>query len=177
TRCTSFSTPPGRPGCSSSVAAATAGCTARRSARSAPSAPGGPAARSSSFPTTTRRAQSHPPTGPSALWPGDLSRDVGAERSEVSTMAEVKLDSVTKVFPGGARAVDALSLTVHDGEFLVLVGPSGCGKSTVLRIIAALEDATEGVISIDGKVITDLQPKERDVAMVFQNYALYPHMT
>ena len=92
-------------------------------------------------------------------------------------MAEVKLDSVTKVFPGGARAVDALSLTVHDGEFLVLVGPSGCGKSTVLRIIAGLEDATEGVVSIDGKVVSDLRPKERDVAMVFQNYALYPHLT
>jgi len=92
-------------------------------------------------------------------------------------MSEVKLDSVTKVFPGGARAVDALSLTVHDGEFLVLVGPSGCGKSTVLRIIAGLEDATEGVIAIDGKTVNDLQPKERDVAMVFQNYALYPHMT
>jgi multiple sugar transport system ATP-binding protein len=92
-------------------------------------------------------------------------------------MAEVKLDSVTKVFPGGARAVDALSLTVHDGEFLVLVGPSGCGKSTVLRIIAGLEEATEGVTSIDGRVVDDLRPKERDVAMVFQNYALYPHMT
>jgi multiple sugar transport system ATP-binding protein len=92
-------------------------------------------------------------------------------------MAEVKLDSVTKVFPGGALAVDALSLTVHDGEFLVLVGPSGCGKSTVLRIIAGLEEATDGVTSIDGTVVNDLQPKQRDVAMVFQNYALYPHMT
>src|SRR5262245_27816295 len=92
-------------------------------------------------------------------------------------MAEIKLDSVTKVFPGGARAVDALSLTAQDGEFLVLVGPSGCGKSTVLRIIAGLEDATEGVISIDGRVVNDLQPKERDVAMVFQDYALYPHLT
>jgi multiple sugar transport system ATP-binding protein len=92
-------------------------------------------------------------------------------------MAEVKLDAVTKVFPGGAVAVDALSLTVHDGEFLVLVGPSGCGKSTVLRIIAGLEDSTAGVVSIDGTVVNDLEPKARDVAMVFQNYALYPHMT
>jgi multiple sugar transport system ATP-binding protein len=92
-------------------------------------------------------------------------------------MAEVKLDNVTKVFPGGMRAVDQVCLTVADGEFLVLVGPSGCGKSTVLRIIAGLEDATEGTVSIDGEVVDDLPPKQRDIAMVFQNYALYPHMS
>jgi multiple sugar transport system ATP-binding protein len=92
-------------------------------------------------------------------------------------MAEVKLDAVTKVFPGGARAVDDLSLTVQDGEFLVLVGPSGCGKSTVLRIIAGLEESSEGTVAIDGNIVDALAPKERDIAMVFQNYALYPHMT
>ncbi|WP_432825507.1 ABC transporter ATP-binding protein [Dactylosporangium sp. CA-092794] len=92
-------------------------------------------------------------------------------------MAEVKLEDVSKVFAGETVAVDHVSLAVADGEFLVLVGPSGCGKSTVLRIVAGLEDATEGVVSIDGKVVNDLAPKDRDIAMVFQNYALYPHMT
>ncbi len=92
-------------------------------------------------------------------------------------MAEVKLDDVSKVFPGGTVAVDHLSLTVADGEFLVLVGPSGCGKSTVLRIVAGLEDATDGTVSIAGKEVNNLPPKERDIAMVFQNYALYPHMS
>jgi multiple sugar transport system ATP-binding protein len=92
-------------------------------------------------------------------------------------MSEVKLDHLTKRFPGGTLAVDDISLTVADGEFLVLVGPSGCGKSTVLRMIAGLEEATAGDISIGGQVVTNLAPKERDIAMVFQNYALYPHMT
>jgi multiple sugar transport system ATP-binding protein len=92
-------------------------------------------------------------------------------------MSEVKLDHLTKRFPGGTLAVDDISLTVADGEFLVLVGPSGCGKSTVLRMIAGLEEATAGDISVGGQVVTDLAPKERDIAMVFQNYALYPHMT
>jgi len=92
-------------------------------------------------------------------------------------MAEVSFDNVTKVFPGGMVAVDHLTLKVRDGEFLVLVGPSGCGKSTVLRILAGLEEATEGSVSIDGEVVDDLPPRARDLAMVFQNYALYPHMT
>ena len=92
-------------------------------------------------------------------------------------MAEVKLQNVSKVFPGGTIAVDQLSLTVVDGEFLVLVGPSGCGKSTVLRIVAGLEDATDGDVFIGGEMVNNLPPKERDIAMVFQNYALYPHMT
>ncbi len=92
-------------------------------------------------------------------------------------MSQVTLDHLTKRFPGGTLAVDDISLTVADGEFLVLVGPSGCGKSTVLRMIAGLEDVTAGDIAIDGQVVTDLAPKERDIAMVFQNYALYPHMT
>jgi multiple sugar transport system ATP-binding protein len=92
-------------------------------------------------------------------------------------MARVQLDKVSKVFPGGTTAVDGVTLDVADGEFVVLVGPSGCGKSTVLRIVAGLEEATSGTVSIDGEVVNDLSPASRDVAMVFQNYALYPHMT
>ena len=92
-------------------------------------------------------------------------------------MAQVVLDKVTKVFAGKTLAVDQVTLDVADGEFMVLVGPSGCGKSTVLRMIAGLEDVTSGTITIDGQMVNDLPPKQRDVAMVFQNYALYPHMT
>lgn len=92
-------------------------------------------------------------------------------------MAVVTLDKVTKVFDGGVKAVDSLDLDVRDKEFVVLVGPSGCGKSTTLRMIAGLEDVTDGTISIDGRIVNDVAPKDRDIAMVFQNYALYPHMT
>jgi multiple sugar transport system ATP-binding protein len=92
-------------------------------------------------------------------------------------MAEVRLEHLTKRFPGNTLAVEDVSITVADGEFLVLVGPSGCGKSTVLRMVAGLEDATDGAIYIDGEDVTNWAPKERDIAMVFQNYALYPHMT
>jgi multiple sugar transport system ATP-binding protein len=92
-------------------------------------------------------------------------------------MAQIVLDQVDKVFPGGVRAVDGLSLDIADGEFMVLVGPSGCGKSTALRSIAGLDEITSGTISIGGRVVNDLPPKDRDIAMVFQNYALYPHMT
>jgi multiple sugar transport system ATP-binding protein len=92
-------------------------------------------------------------------------------------MAQIVLDHVDKVFPGGVRAVDGLSLDISDGEFMVLVGPSGCGKSTALRSIAGLDEITSGTISIGGRVVNDLPPKDRDIAMVFQNYALYPHMT
>src|SRR5215469_13976109 len=92
-------------------------------------------------------------------------------------MAQIVLDRVDKVFPGGVRAVDDLSLDIADGEFMVLVGPSGCGKSTALRSIAGLDEITSGTISIGGRVVNDLPPKDRDIAMVFQNYALYPHMT
>jgi multiple sugar transport system ATP-binding protein len=83
---------------------------------------------------------------------------------------------LTKIFPG-AKAVDDFSLAIGDGEFIVLVGPSGCGKSTVLRMIAGLEDVTSGEVIIDDRRVTEWMPKERDIAMVFQNYALYPHMT
>jgi multiple sugar transport system ATP-binding protein len=92
-------------------------------------------------------------------------------------MAPIALDHVAKVYSGGVKALDDLSLEVKEGEFMVLVGPSGCGKSTALRSIAGLEEITEGTISIGGRVINDLPPKDRDIAMVFQNYALYPHMT
>ncbi|MEV0895354.1 ABC transporter ATP-binding protein [Actinoplanes sp. NPDC049802] len=93
-------------------------------------------------------------------------------------MSVVRLEHLTKTFPGGAApAVDDVSLTIRDGEFLVLVGPSGCGKSTILRMIAGLEDTTSGDVVIDDQKVTDWAPKQRDIAMVFQNYALYPHMT
>ncbi len=91
-------------------------------------------------------------------------------------MAEVSLKQVKKSF-GAAAVIHGIDLAIADGEFLVLVGPSGCGKSTLLRMVAGLEEATEGEISISGKVVTRLEPKDRDIAMVFQNYALYPHMS
>jgi multiple sugar transport system ATP-binding protein len=92
-------------------------------------------------------------------------------------MADITFDGVTKIFADKIRAVDELSLHVADGEFMVLVGPSGCGKTTALRMLAGLEDITSGTLSIGGAVVNNVLPKERDVAMVFQNYALYPHMT
>ena len=92
-------------------------------------------------------------------------------------MADVVFDGVDKVFANGVQAVDDLSLEARDGEFLVLVGPSGCGKTTALRMVAGLEDISDGTVSIGGRVVNELSPKERDVAMVFQNYALYPHLT
>ncbi len=92
-------------------------------------------------------------------------------------MSQIVLDAVGKIYPDGTRAVGDLDLAVRDGEFLVLVGPSGCGKTTALRMIAGLEEITEGTISIGDRVVNDLRPKDRDIAMVFQNYALYPHMS
>ena len=91
-------------------------------------------------------------------------------------MAEIVLDHLSKVYPGGVVAVDDVSLRIGDGEFIVLVGPSGCGKSTLLRLIAGLEEASQGTISIGDSDVTTLAPRRRDVAMVFQSYALYPHM-
>jgi multiple sugar transport system ATP-binding protein len=92
-------------------------------------------------------------------------------------MAEIALQGLTKIYPDGAPAVQDLTLTVADGEFLVLVGPSGCGKSTVLRCVAGLETPTSGGIALNGRDVTHLPPRARDLAMVFQSYALYPHMT
>ena len=92
-------------------------------------------------------------------------------------MAGVTLDGISKIYPDGTRAVSSLDLDVRDGEFLVLVGPSGCGKTTALRIVAGLEAISEGELLIDDQVVNDLDPRRRDVAMIFQNYALYPHMS
>ncbi|HEY6151293.1 MAG TPA: sn-glycerol-3-phosphate ABC transporter ATP-binding protein UgpC [Gaiellaceae bacterium] len=91
-------------------------------------------------------------------------------------MAEIVLEHLSKTYPGGVVAVDDVSLRIGDGEFIVLVGPSGCGKSTLLRLIAGLEEVSQGAISIDGTEVTTLAPRRRDIAMVFQSYALYPHM-
>ena len=92
-------------------------------------------------------------------------------------MATITLDKVTKVYPNGFEAIHELSLEVADGEFMVLVGPSGCGKTTALRMVAGLEDITDGTLRIADRIVNDVAPKDRDIAMVFQNYALYPHMT
>ena len=92
-------------------------------------------------------------------------------------MAEVQLKNVSKVYEGGNVAVKEINIDVKDREFVVLVGPSGCGKSTTLRMIAGLEDISKGELFIDGKLVNDVAPRDRDIAMVFQNYALYPHMT
>ncbi len=92
-------------------------------------------------------------------------------------MAEIEFKDVTKVYPGGTTAVDSLDLEVGDGEFMVLVGPSGCGKTTALRMVAGLEAVTDGTIRIGERVVNNVSPRDRDIAMVFQSYALYPHMT
>jgi multiple sugar transport system ATP-binding protein len=91
-------------------------------------------------------------------------------------MAEIQLERLTKVYPDGTRAVSELDLEIGDGELVVFVGPSGCGKTSALRMIAGLEEISDGVVRVGGRVVNDLPPKERDMAMVFQNYALYPHM-
>jgi len=92
-------------------------------------------------------------------------------------VATVELKNITKIYEGGVKAVDNANITINDKEFVVLVGPSGCGKSTTLRMVAGLEEITGGELYIDGKLMNDVAPKDRDIAMVFQNYALYPHMT
>src|SRR5207237_9092509 len=91
-------------------------------------------------------------------------------------MARVELEKVTKIYPGNVKAVDAIDLAIKDQEFVVLVGPSGCGKSTTLRMVAGLEEISDGTIRIGARVVNDVPPKDRDIAMVFQNYALDPHM-
>src|ERR1700746_2618244 len=103
-----------------------------------------------------------------------LGSRIGKRRCPV---AQIVLNHVEKEYSGGVKAINDLSLDIKDGEFMVFVGPSGCGKSTALRSIAGLEEITGGTISIGDRVVNDLPPKDRDIAMVFQNYALYPHMT
>ena len=92
-------------------------------------------------------------------------------------MADIQFDDITKRYGDGYEAVKHFNLDVNDGELMILVGPSGCGKSTALRMVAGLEDISEGELKIGGQVVNDRAPKDRDIAMVFQNYALYPHMT
>ena len=92
-------------------------------------------------------------------------------------MAEIAYEHVWKIYPDGTEAVHDLDLEIRDGELMVLVGPSGCGKTTALRMLAGLEEITEGEIRIGDRIVNDLTPKDRDIAMVFQSYALYPHMT
>jgi multiple sugar transport system ATP-binding protein len=102
---------------------------------------------------------------------------VHIRRGKVRAVAEITLERVGKVYPDGTRAVEALDMEVADGELVVFVGPSGCGKTSALRMIAGLEEITEGTIRIGDEVVNDLPPKDRDIAMIFQNYALYPHMS
>src|SRR5215217_4106964 len=92
-------------------------------------------------------------------------------------MAEIEYDSVAKVYPDGTRAVHDFDLEINDGELMVLVDPSGCGKTTALRMLAGLEEISEGELVIDDRVVNDVAPQKRDIAMVFQNYALYPHLS
>src|SRR6266851_8173953 len=92
-------------------------------------------------------------------------------------MAAIEFQEVSKIYPDGTLAVDSLDLMINEGEFMVFVGPSGCGKTTALRMVAGLEEISEGTISIGDRVVNDVSPKDRDIAMVFQTYALYPHMT
>ena len=92
-------------------------------------------------------------------------------------MGAIKISSVGKIYPNGTRALEDVNIEINDGEFVVLVGPSGCGKTTLLRMVAGLEDITEGEIFIGDKIVNEVAPKDRDIAMVFQNYALYPHMS
>src|SRR5919108_5946804 len=102
----------------------------------------------------------------------------GNSSEERSTrMASVTFDAVSKVYDNGFRAVDALDLQIRDGEFMVLVGPSGCGKTTALRMLAGLEEISDGELVIDDRVVNEVAPQKRDIAMVFQNYALYPHLS
>ncbi|TMF80838.1 MAG: ATP-binding cassette domain-containing protein, partial [Chloroflexi bacterium] len=92
-------------------------------------------------------------------------------------MAEIRLEQLTKIYPDGTKAVDGLDLEIRDGELVVLVGPSGCGKTSALRMVAGLEEITEGRVWLGERMVNRVPPKDRDIAMIFQNYALYPHMS
>src|SRR5882757_2874688 len=106
-----------------------------------------------------------------------VANPMGARTRKRKKMAEVSCRRIVKEYDGGVQAVKGIDLDIADEEFVVLVGPSGCGKSTTLRMIAGLEEITDGEILIGGEVVNDVPPRDRDIAMVFQNYALYPHMT
>src|SRR6266700_3313401 len=106
-----------------------------------------------------------------------MRRSDGHLTKEPTRMAEIVFEQVSKQYEGGLHAVRGLDLAIADGEFLVLVGPSGCGKSTALRMVAGLEDISDGRLLIGGTVANDLSPRDRNIAMVFQSYALYPHLT
>src|SRR4051812_38872561 len=106
-----------------------------------------------------------------------MRRFIEPSRWDSHEMAEIVFERVSKQYPDGLHAVRALDLAIDDGEFLVLVGPSGCGKSTALRMVAGLEDITDGRLLIGGTLANDLSPRDRNIAMIFQSYALYPHLT
>src|SRR5680860_1112923 len=106
-----------------------------------------------------------------------MSGSIKHATDRITSMADIEFDDVWKVYPDGTEAIRSLDLTINDGEFMVLVGPSGCGKTTALRMVAGLEEISKGEVRIDGRVVNNVPPKERDIAMVFQNYALYPHMS
>ena len=112
-----------------------------------------------------------------ALWPPPQRRNPVPRTEEETTLASVKLEGVKKIYDGKVIAVHDFNLHIQDKEFVVFVGPSGCGKSTTLRMIAGLEDISEGTLTIGDRVVNDVEPKDRDIAMVFQNYALYPHIS
>src|SRR3954466_347483 len=119
-----------------------------------------------------------PAAGPVAVWMGFRAVTKGSDcDAEEGPMAGVTFDDVSKIYPDGTRAVNAIDLEIQDGEFMVLVGPSGCGKTTALRMVAGLEDISEGVLRIGERVVNHVPSRDRDIAMVFQSYALYPHLT
>ncbi len=153
-------------------------------------APGAPADGATMEPSRAISTKGVPSTaGAGRPGAGACGRGIGYDERLVNTlwrfqhMAEVVIDRVSKIYPGsggaagGVKAVDDISLSIRDQEFIVLVGPSGCGKSTTLRMIAGLEEISDGTIRIGQRIVNDVPPKDRDIAMVFQNYALYPHMT
>src|SRR4051794_16752144 len=119
-----------------------------------------------------------PAAGPVAVWMGFRAVTKGSDcDAEEGPMAGVTFDDVSKIYPDGTRAVNAIDLEIQDGEFMVLVGPSGCGKTTALRMVAGLEDISEGVLRIGERVVNHVPSRDRDIAMVFQSYALYPHLS
>src|SRR5680860_547701 len=141
----------------------------RRLTRAVPSPPVPPVI------TATRSATSAscPVTSEASM----LGSGTSSRKETRKDMASITFEDVGKVYPGGTRAIADVSIHIEDGEFVVLVGPSGCGKSTLLRMVAGLEEVTDGKMLIGDRVVNDVPPKDRDIAMVFQNYALYPHMT